>query len=724
MDSKLILQKSLNFVVALMSVAYLGAMPVSPVRADVTITRYVATTGDDSADCSSAITPCRTIQGAVNQSSSGDRILVSLGTYTYSAQVDWCSIHTSIKPASVICFVDKSLTILGGFSTTNWSTANPSVNLTIVDGQNTYRGVAVIGYLNTTTIYLDMEGFTIQNGRAQGPTSYDNSGIGGGMLVQHAAVVLKDMVFKNNKAIGQNTNSGAGGSADGAAIRIESAPAGITCLLQRVTFDNNRSYGGIGPDRGGVALGALFIYASTVTVEDAIFTNNLAQAGSSTGKGIYAGLNADALGGAIGIELGKIINLRRITITGNQIIGGNASENAGGAYGGGILVEETTSFSISDAYVANNTAIAGDAQTGGNAGGGAINVVNSDQATFERVKVINNSAIGGNSTSGGNAGPGAGGGMYIFGMRQGIFHATLNNVIIAENQANQGSIGVQPLGNGSGGGVQIDGMNADFNHTTIVRNHIGSNLVLGQGLMVQPWIFVTPPLPASVNLNYSIIADHTGGDARASAIVVEPGSTLTFNHGLFAGNTRDTNYYNMPVSHGIINGLSTMLSASSAGYISLGSPNYNYRLRLNSAAIDQAFGSTISDDIDGQSRPYSNGPDLGADEYWPFPLFAVSGDGTLRLDWTAGASVLAGGVNHYEIIVTCAAGANPPNKGSCGQPINAGAATGFTLTGLTNFKQYTMTVNAYNSSDVLIASSIIVTASPTDILLYLPLVIK
>lgn len=167
-----------------------------------------------------------------------------------------------------------------------------------------------------------------------------------------------------------------------------------------------------------------------------------------------------------------------------------------------------------------------------------------------------------------------------------------------------------------------------------------------------------------------------------------------------------------------------MLSALSAGFVSQGSPNYNYQLRLDSATKDQATGSTTSDDIEGQSRPYNGVSDLGADEYWPFVLSVAPGAGTLRLDWTAGASVLAGVVNHYKIIVTCAAGANPPHEGSCGQPINAGAATGFTLTGLTNFKQYTVTVNAYDSSDVLIASSMIVTAMPTGILLYLPLVIK
>lgn len=712
-------KKTLSLIVALTTFLYLGAIPVSSAHADGAATRYVATTGVDVGDCTSAAVPCRTIQYAVNQSSSGNSILVAQGIYTYSPQVDTCSSLNNIKPPSVICFVDKRLTIFGGYSITNWSTANPSVNLTVIDGQNTYRGVAAIGYL-TTTAYLDMQGFTIQNGRAQGPTSYDTSGIGGGMLVQNAAVTLKNVVFKNNKAIGQNTVSGAGGPADGAGLRIEQSPVGTTSLLQHVTFDSNQSLGGSGPERGGVAFGALFIFKSTVTVEDAIFTNNLAQAGSSTGNGTSGGLNADALGGAIGIELSNIITLRRLTITGNQIWGGNASQYGGGAYGAGILVEDTTLFIISDSYLANNTAKAGNARTGGNAASGGIQAQNNGEVAIERVKILSNSVIGGSSTGGGSAGLGAGGGLYIFATRLGgTYHATIKNMIIADNLADQGS-GITSSGNGGGGGIVIHGINADISNTTIERNSLGSIMVLGQGLVVQPW----GSLPATVNISHSIIANHTGGGSLATAIAVQQGSTLIFNHGLFSGNTKNTNADGSPVPAGTINGIATMSSASSAGFVSPGSPNYNYHLRIDSPAKDQATGSTTADDIDGQSRPYNSVPDLGADEYWPFPLSTAPGDGRLQLNWATGVSVLTGGVSGYEILVTCTAGANPPDQGSCGQPINAGTATAFTLTGLSNFKQYTIIINARDPSQNLIATSNTVIAFPTDLLLYMPIVIR
>ena len=141
-------------------------------------TRYVAASGTDTGNCSSPGAPCHTIQYAVNQSASGDRILVAQGTYVYNAATDPCSFFLT---RAVVCFANKRLTILGGYSTSNWSTANPAANLTVIDGQNARRGVAFVGISNPAT-HLDMEGFTIQNGRAQGPL-YNGvpGGRGGGM---------------------------------------------------------------------------------------------------------------------------------------------------------------------------------------------------------------------------------------------------------------------------------------------------------------------------------------------------------------------------------------------------------------------------------------------------------------------------------------------------------------------------------------------------------------
>jgi hypothetical protein len=575
-------------------------------------TRYVAASGADTGDCSSTSTPCRTIQYAVNQSASGNVIRVAQGTYTYNAGPDFCSF---LQTRAVVCIVDKSLTILGGYSTSNWSTANPSANLTVIDGQSSRRGVAVIR--SQTTTFLDMEGLTIQNSRVQGPTyPGDPSGVGGGMWVQAATVTLRDMIFRNNQAIGANTASGAGGAAAGAGLRIESSLGGTSSLLQRVTFDGNQSLGGAGPVRGGVAFGALFVFASAVTVEDSTFINNLAQAGNSSGNGTSGGLNADALGGAIGLEQGSA-TLNRIEARNNQAIGGSASTNAGGAFGGAIFAENASALTIVDSIISNNTAQAGNASTGGYGAGGGLLVFNTP-ATIERVQLISNSAIGGNTTSSGNAGPAGGGGLHLWRTRTDINPSvSITNVIVVDNYVTMGSGGTS-LG-GGGGGIQVQGLTANFSHVTIARNRLGTSLSSGQGLLV----LTAPGVSTSTaNVGYSIIANHTQGKAGAVAVHVQQGNTVNFNRGLFAGNNDNSNAGDGGA--GTFNGLASILSASSAGFVSPGSPNFDYHIRSDSAAKDQATGSTITTDIDRQGRPYDGISDLGADEYstLPPPTFA------------------------------------------------------------------------------------------------------
>lgn len=701
------------------------ARPFPAVTVGSITVRYVAPTGSDSGHCLSPLSPCRTIQYAVNQAASGDIILVAGGYYYYNAGVDPCPF---LQTRAVVCFVDKQLTILGGYSTTNWSLADPGANPTIIDGENTYRGVAVIGY-NTTTTHLEMQGFTIQNCRAQGPTylsPYDPSGVGGGMLVQHASVTLKEVIFRNNQAVGQNTDFGAGGQADGAALRIEEPPPGTVSYLRQVVFEGNKSFGGTGPERGGVAFGALFIYKANVIVEDAIFTNNLARAGDSSGSGNFGNpRNADALGGGIAIQEGTVV-LRRVTVTDNQVRGGNATEKGGGAYGGGIFVENfgnpANFVTVSDSYIAYNIAVGGTGATGGQAAGGGIDV-DSSNITIERTYIISNSVIGGNSTStSAYGGIGAGGGVYMFPGWSGTYKATLNNVVIAWNAASQGS-GLSHPGYGGGGGIVIHGINADINNATIAHNRINSPLVLGQGLLVQPWPSPDhPQQSATVNINNSIIANHTEGGPSAAAVVVQSNSTVTFSRGLFTGNIKDTNADGSPVPVGTINGLTTMDSASSAGFVSAGPPYFNYHLRMDSPAVDKGI-KNLEDDIDRQPRPFGESVDFGADEYHPFTLVAVPRDQTLFLDWTTGSQILKGGVGHYEVFVICAVYANPPNEIGCEQPLNT-TSTALTLTGLTNFKPYTIEVKAYDTNGVLMATSVRISAIPTNIFVFLPLVLR
>jgi hypothetical protein len=79
--------------------------------------------------------------------------------------------------------------------------------------------------------------------------------------------------------------------------------------------------------------------------------------------------------------------------------------------------------------------------------------------------------------------------------------------------------------------------------------------------------------------------------------------------------------------------------------------------------------------------------------------------------------VLASSTHHYQVVVTPEAGAAAPTQGTS---INAGKATQFTLTGLTNYKHYTIVVQARNASNDVLDSSNTVLAMPVDQFVYLP----
>ncbi|MFQ5613915.1 MAG: hypothetical protein ACE5H9_17475, partial [Anaerolineae bacterium] len=91
-------------------------------------------------------TPCfGDIQAAVNAAAAGDEILVAAGTYT---SLDTTGGHTETV------FLNKSVTLRGGYTTTNWTASDPQANPTVIDPQGQGRGVYVGSGISAT-----VEGF-------------------------------------------------------------------------------------------------------------------------------------------------------------------------------------------------------------------------------------------------------------------------------------------------------------------------------------------------------------------------------------------------------------------------------------------------------------------------------------------------------------------------------------------------------------------------------------
>jgi hypothetical protein len=64
-----------------------GIIATSPITLAAGTSRYVATTGTDTGDCSNVGTPCETIQYAIDQAASGDAVSVAAGTYSEIVEV-------------------------------------------------------------------------------------------------------------------------------------------------------------------------------------------------------------------------------------------------------------------------------------------------------------------------------------------------------------------------------------------------------------------------------------------------------------------------------------------------------------------------------------------------------------------------------------------------------------------------------------------------------------
>lgn len=682
--------------------AFILLQPASQTQAAPQATSWhVATSGTDSGSCGTPGDPCGTIQQAINLSANGDMILVAAGTYTYSGS----STCLDGVGTAVVCVLSRHLTILGGYTTSNWSNPNPSANVTIIDGQNTHRGVQLHG-TTADVASLTIEGFTIQNGRKQGATSGGDGltfAFGGGMLADRASVTARNLILKNNQALGGNTSSSYGGAAAGGGMAFRANSLGVT--LENIVFENNLSRGGSGVDRGGFGIGGgLYTFEAVVTASNLTFTNNTAQAGSSNGSGSSGNNYADAQGGGAAIHNFSDATLDNITATGNQALGGDAPNgNAGGSFGGALYAERATAV-FTNVHLENNLSQGGDGQdaaTNSSLGNGGGIATSRSDITMTQATIVNNTARGGDGDI--YWGAGGGGGVYFSGFADDNT-LTLTNTIIGSNTAEliQGS---GTTTGGGGGGMFINGGQANLTHVTLAQNEVNDGSMQGNGMVILN--------NATVNVDVSIIANHTV-ETNENAIHAQPGSTVNLDTNLFTGNNADTG------GGGTFNGSGTTFTGS-PDFVSPGSPNFDYHINNGSAAIDQASGSGTAVDIDNQSRTAFGTPDVGADEYAPLFLHVQPNDQSLYLTWEVDSNLLSG-VDHYDIVVSQGGGANPPNEGP--SPIDAGTSTSFALTGLTNYADYTITIEARTGSNSLLATSNTVIAFPTDNLTYLPLVLR
>ena len=226
--------KRLSLVVLITLFMGLGVAPV---------TRYVA----PRADCAGA-TPCYdTLQAAIDDAASGDEIRVAGGVYTATTAFEY-NLGGWTQTITQAMFIDKSLTMRGGYTVTDWTTAQPISYPTVIDPQGRGRGGVVSAPDFDTLITVTLEGLVIANGYAEE---------GGGLYVEGASAVISGCHFHHNRAgllsmAGATLRDDSGGERGLHHIQGNSLANGLYLVGYTMTLTHNRIESNLGEGYGVV----------------------------------------------------------------------------------------------------------------------------------------------------------------------------------------------------------------------------------------------------------------------------------------------------------------------------------------------------------------------------------------------------------------------------------------------------------------------------------------
>ncbi len=529
--------------------------------------------------------PCfESVQAAVDAAAPGDEIRVAAGTYTdVSARP-----RNDVTTAGVVIqqvYLSKTVTIRGGYTTSDWATPYPITQPTLLDAQNQGRVLYITGNVSPT-----LEGLRITGGNAAGLGGgwwYGLADGGGGVYVITATATLNNIqVFSNTASVGgglylhdsdamlssntiiSNTAWWGGGlflyssnaTLSGNLVTSNTAKwgGGLSLVLSPAILNGNTISSNVADDSGG----GVYLYLSDAMLSSNTITSNTAGGG---GGGLYldssnATLNGNTIisnttGGGGG---GLYQTGGAPTLIGNTIVSNSASDNGGGLY-----------LNSSNATLSGNTITS---NTTGSGGGGLYQ-------TGGAPTLIGNTIVS-------NAASGNGGGLFFF-----DDEAKLTNNVIADNWAGS-----------SGGGLYVVGSGPHLLHTTIARNTggDGSGVYVGSG---------------GVILTNTILVSQTVG------ITTQYG-TATMVATLWDGNTQNWGGAGI-ISHTLdYTGVPAFVDPDAG----------DYHIGAGSAAIDRGVRTDVTTDMDGDPRPAGFGFDLGADERpgaflflhksaWPLALY-------------------------------------------------------------------------------------------------------
>jgi parallel beta-helix repeat protein len=312
--------------------------------------------------------PCGTcyvsVQAAVNDADPGDEILVAVGVYTCNG-------------AGQVVFIDESITIQGGYTTTNWTTPYPITQPATLDAEGQGRGVYIFGNITPT-----LEGLWVTNGQAND---------GGGIYALDAHPTISGChVFSNVATL------------NGGGIRLRDSPT--------ATLANNRIYSNTADNGGGMYFGRSAsgggctgatvvgneIYSNTATYDGGGLTlGSSSFASVLMDNDIFCNRAYDDGGGI------NIMSSGGVTLIDNRF-----HSNMADGIGGGINIGDSDDVTLMGNEICSNTAAS--------LGGGGIVLWGSQNARLINTLVVDNWAVGNN-----------GGGIYVGNSDVHLLHTTM-----------------------------------------------------------------------------------------------------------------------------------------------------------------------------------------------------------------------------------------------------------------------------------------------------------
>lgn len=285
------------------------------------------------------------VQAAVDAAAEGDVIKVAAGTYT--------DVHARANVTQVV-YIDKELTLRGGYTTTNWATSDPAANPTTLDARG--QGRVMVIFIDDKSANPVVEGFRLTGGVTPGPQI-----VGGGLQI-----IISNATIRNNVIVSNTADY------DGGGVSVYDSSA----TFEGNTLANNRA---LISDGGG----AYLAYGKTRWINNHIVSNT-----AESGGGIYTIMGSDVFTGNVIAENsaldggGVAIYDSHLAFDNNVVMDNEATRRGAGIYASSGGQGFTTTVRLRHTTITRNTG-------GGSGDGSGIHVDQNVYGDYATVRLTN-----------------------------------------------------------------------------------------------------------------------------------------------------------------------------------------------------------------------------------------------------------------------------------------------------------------------------------------------